>query len=81
MAIVEWVSVFVPFNERNHEIGNWCWTQRKDTPLEMIKLPTVYPADKRRHTVSTPFSAPETDVESAHEGSVTTDDSVCRQYD
>ena len=80
MTIVEWVSVFALFIERNHEIGNWCWTQHKDTPPEMIKLPTVRPADKRRHTVSTPFSAPETDVESAREGSVTTNDSVCHQY-
>ena len=64
------------------EISDRCWTQRKDTPLEMIKLPTVHPADKRRHTDATPFFAPETDVESqnTHEGSVTTDDSVCRQY-
>ena len=64
------------------EIGNQCWTQRKDTPLEMIKLPTVHPADKRRHTDATPPFAPETDVESQNtrEGSVTTDDSVCHQY-
>ena len=65
------------------EIGNQYWTQCKDTPLEMIKLPTVHPADKRRHTNATPFSAPETDVEESQntrEGSVTTDDSVCCQY-
>ncbi len=41
MAIIEWVSVFVPFNEWNHKIRNWCWTQCKDMPLEMIKLPTT----------------------------------------
>ena len=48
----------------------------------MIKLPTVHPADQRDHTVATPYSAPETDVESQNirEGSVTTDDSVCCQY-
>ncbi|KAH9066926.1 hypothetical protein EDB83DRAFT_2596557 [Lactarius deliciosus] len=49
---------------------------RKDTPPDMIKLPTIHPADQRRHTVSTPFPASETDVESAREGSVTTDDSI-----
>jgi hypothetical protein len=48
----------------------------------MIKLPAVPPADPRPQTAATPFSAPETDVESQNtrEGSVTTDDSVCRQY-
>jgi hypothetical protein len=72
-AIAEWVSVFVPFNQ---QLGNWCWTQRNDTPSEMIKLPTVHPAN------STPFSTPESDVEpqNACEGSITTDDSVCCQY-
>jgi hypothetical protein len=72
-AIAKWVSVFVPFDQ---QLGNWGWTQRKDTPPEMIKLPTVHPAD------STPFSAPESDVkpQNAREASITTDDSVCRQY-
>jgi hypothetical protein len=65
------------------EIGNWNRTQRNDTAPEMIKLPTFHPADKRRHIVATPFSAPETDVESrsARERSVTTDDSVCHLSD
>jgi hypothetical protein len=66
-----------------NEIGNWYWTQREDTAPETIKLPTVHAAGKKRHIVTTPFSAPETDVESqsAREGSVTTDDSVCHQSD
>ncbi|KAF8262054.1 hypothetical protein EI94DRAFT_1705061 [Lactarius quietus] len=45
-------------------IAEWSWTQRKNTSPEMIKLPTVHPADQRHHTVATPFSASETDVES-----------------
>ena len=52
-----------------------------DMPPEMIKLPDVHPTDKRCHAVSTTFFAPETDAESAPEGSVTTNDSVCRKYD
>jgi hypothetical protein len=64
------------------EIGNQSWTQRKNTSPEMIKLPTVHPAGQRHHTVATPFSAPETDVESQNtrEGSVTTNDCVCCPY-
>jgi hypothetical protein len=66
-----------------NEIGNWYWTQCNDTVPEMIKLPTVHPADKRHHIIAMPFSASETDVESrsAREGSITTDDSVCHQSD
>ena len=57
--------------------------QRKETPPEVIKLLAALSSDKGRHMVSTRVSVPKTDVEShsVREGSITTDDLVCRQYD
>jgi len=71
-TIAEWVSILCYLMCK---IDNRCWTQRKDTPPEMIKLPTSHPTNK--------IPRPETGVESqsGREGSVTTDDSVRRLCD
>ena len=59
-----------------NKIGNCCRTQRKDAPPEIIKLPIIHPTDDGRKAVS----RPEANVGSQNdrEGSITTDDSVCR---